>query len=414
MTAIDPHTRNLLKLTLVPGLGPVRIAALLDALGDAPSILSAPERTLAATRGIGPKLARAVAHSARELDARADAELERLARLGAQVLAIGTDAYPPLLAAIPGAPPILTVRGQLRPHDGDRTPVAVVGARRCTSYGIEQADRFGAALAQAGLTVVSGGARGIDTAAHRGALRAGGRTVAVLGCGLAHCYPPENAPLFAEIIAAGGAVVSELPAEAGPKAEHFPSRNRIISGLSLGTLVIEAGARSGALITARMAAEDHGREVLGVPGRVDSAASAGVNQLLRGGGAGVALEPADVLDQLRSAAHHLFADRAADIGSMSENPALGTLTSENQPGVGVEADDDGAASGVGSGAGPGLSAAQAAILAALEIPLTFDELAARASVPVAALRSEITLLEVLGRVRRVGSRLERSPSCPVS
>jgi DNA processing protein len=186
--------------------------------------------------------------------------------------------YPALLAAIP-APPELDVRGALEP--GDALAIAVVGARQATAYGIEVAETLAADLAARGVTIVSGLARGIDTAAHRGALGAGGRTLAVLGHGIAHVYPPENRAL-ADAIAARGALLSQFPASLGPLPYHFPARNRTLAGLALGVVVVEAAERSGALITAGLAG-DLGREVFAVPGRITSAASRGTNGLIRDG-----------------------------------------------------------------------------------------------------------------------------------
>jgi DNA processing protein len=187
-------------------------------------------------------------------------------------------AYPALLAAIP-APPELDVRGTLEP--GDALAVAIVGSRQATAYGLEVAETLAADLAARGVTIVSGLARGIDTAAHRGALAAGGRTLAVLGHGITRVYPPENRAL-AEAIAARGALLSQFPADAAPLDFHFPLRNRTLAGLVLGVIVVEAAERSGALITAGLAG-DLGREVFAVPGRITSAASRGTNGLIRDG-----------------------------------------------------------------------------------------------------------------------------------
>ncbi len=201
--------------------------------------------------------------------------------MGVTLLTADDECFPPALKQLADCPPILYVRGRLIP--GDAVSIGVVGSRNCTHYGLEQAGRFGGLLGRAGFTVASGGARGIDTYAHRGALDSQGRTVAVMGCGLATLYPPENAELFDRIVAEDrGAIVSELPLRTEIRAGHFHSRNRLISGMSLGVLVVEAARRSGSLITARQAAEQN-REVFAIPGHIDSALSAGTNQLIREG-----------------------------------------------------------------------------------------------------------------------------------
>ncbi len=186
--------------------------------------------------------------------------------------------YPALLASI-SSPPDLDVRGTLEP--GDALAIAIVGSRQATAYGVEVAETLATDLAARRVTIVSGLARGIDTAAHRGALAAGGRTLAVLGHGIAHVYPPENRGL-AEAIVEHGALLSQFAATIGPLAYHFPARNRTLAGLALGVVVVEAGERSGALITAGLAG-DLGREVFAVPGRITSAASRGTNSLIRDG-----------------------------------------------------------------------------------------------------------------------------------
>lgn len=404
--SIQGPARGLLALTLVPGMGPVRIARVLEAFGSYERVLAASAAELARVPGIGNKIARAVLTGLRDADAGVQRELEEIARAGAGLVTLADDDYPPLLRQIPAAPPVLTVRGLLLPNDLDRYPIAIVGSRGCTHYGIEQAARFAGALARSGLTVVSGGARGIDTAAHKGALDAGARTIAILGCGIARCYPPENAALFDRIADGSGAVISELPALTGPNAENFPARNRVISGLSLGVLVIEAGRKSGALITARHAADDHGREVMGVPGRVDSDASAGTHDLLRQG-AHLVCDPADVIAVLEGHARHLHA---------GTHEARTNDPSRRPPGLFVPAPipDGGASPPPGLGQRTprpelgDLTDLQRTLLDALSRARTADELAEHADIDAGRVRAELTMLELAGRVRRAGSRFERA------
>lgn len=385
----DAAIRDLLQLTLTPGLGPVLISRLLAAFGSAAAALEASAADLERIKGIGTGKSVAFVKGFREARAKVDDELALAERLGVTLVPRGDPMYPPLLASIDDAPPLLYLRGRLDPSGPDRYPVAIVGSRNATAYGIEQAERFAGVLGRAGLVVVSGGARGIDTAAHRGALRGGGRTVAILGCGLAECYPPENAELFDRIAASGGAVISELPLRTHPEADNFPARNRLISGMSLGVIVIEAGKRSGSLITARLAAEDHGREVMAVPGRVDSPASWGTHELLKQGGAALVTEPGDVLAILETPARHSFN------GSHQDRYADPTRAADS-----LFADR------VSTGALP-LSDVQRAILAALDSPRTLDELAQATGLSPATLRAEVTVLEIQRRVRRAGSQFVR-------
>jgi DNA processing protein len=306
-SGISSFASEMLRLTLVEGLGPVTIVRALVAFGSPRAVLDASIRDLAQLQGVGERKAEQIRRGLDRSDDALRAELELAESLNVRIVARGEAEYPPLLEHTPSAPVVLYARGGLDPSR-DLYSVGIVGSRRATHYGVEQTARFSLALAQSGLTIVSGGARGVDTSAHRAALQASdGRTVAVLGCGLANCYPPENAALFDEIVARGGAILSELPLRTGPNAENFPARNRIISGMSLGVLVIEAPTKSGALITARYAAEDQGREVLAVPGRVDSQASEGTNELIKTGSAAMATCPKDVIDALENVARHAHA-----------------------------------------------------------------------------------------------------------
>jgi DNA processing protein len=281
-----------LRLMLAKDVGPKTFQNLVDAFGGVEAAATATPGAWQRVEGIGPKKAEALQAVTEEM---IDEELAEADRLSVRIFRIEDDDYPALLKQTSHPPPLLYVRGRFEPADA--VALGVVGSRRCTHYGLEQAERFGGLLGRAGVTVISGGARGVDTAAHTGALRAGGRTIAVMGCGLCTHYPPENEKMFENIIAEDrGALVSELPMKTSVLSGNFPTRNRIISGLSLGVLVIEAALPSGALITAREAAEQ-GREIFAMPGRVDSPMSGGTHQLLRDG-AHLAADLDDVLGPL--------------------------------------------------------------------------------------------------------------------
>ena len=277
MPDLPAETRALLALHLVPGLGPRLTAALLERFGTAQAILSASADELQSVPHIGPKLAREMIGSFATADV--DAELERMAKHDVRLLTLGTPDYPEPLSPFPDAPHLLYVRGALAPKDA--SAVGVVGSRHCTAYGKRLAERLAGDLVRAGYTVISGLARGIDGAAHRGALAAGGRTIAVLAGGLSKIYPPEHKDLANEVQQAG-ALLTEATMEQQPLPDMFPARNRLISGLSKGVVIVEAAEKSGALITARHAAEQ-GREVFAVPGPVDSPSSAGCLKLIRDG-----------------------------------------------------------------------------------------------------------------------------------
>jgi len=291
---ISDVARKYLRVHFTPDVGPLRLQKLLNYFGSIDDVLAASMSGLQKVEGIGPKLARAMSESCD--DDRLTQEVERARACGVRILCRQDEDYPASLRNISDPPICLYIRGELRPTD--TIAVAIVGSRRCSHYGREQAVRFGQSLANAGFTVVSGLAYGIDGAAHRGAVRTGGRTIAVLGNGLATVYPSEHAELADEVVE-HGALVSEYPIDTPPEAKNFPPRNRIIIGLSLGVIVIEAGKRSGALITARCA-HDYGREVFAVPGHIDRPEfSAGVNGLIRDSAAKLVTCLDDVLDELQ-------------------------------------------------------------------------------------------------------------------
>ncbi len=284
-------TEACIALNMVPNLGPVRLRKLLEVFETPERVLLARTAELKTVDGIGKEVAEGIATWEAHVDLAA--ELRRIAEFGASVVTRESPEYPRDLREIHNPPIVLYVWGTLT--ERDHRAVSVVGSRKTSHYGLECAKKLSYQIAYAGLTVVSGLARGIDTAAHQGALAAEGRTVAVIGAGLMRLYPPENQGL-AEKIAASGAVVSEYPMEFPPARENFPYRNRIVAGWGQGVLVVEAGLNSGALITAAQAI-DHGRQVYAVPGPIDRPTSAGSNRLIQQGAKLVA-GAGDILDDL--------------------------------------------------------------------------------------------------------------------
>lgn len=371
----DRHDRlGWLVLTQTPGLGREAQRRLLAALGSPEAVLSASE---AVWRQVaGPAAAQALSAPRTAAHEQALRTLDWLDAQPAtrQLLALGDPGYPAALLHTADPPLLLYALG----HPGQlQAPcVAIVGSRHATAQGLDLARDFARTLAQAGVCVVSGLALGIDGAAHEGALAAGGATVAVVGTGLDRVYPARHKAL-AHRISEQGLLLSEFPLGAPPRAEHFPSRNRIIAGLSLGTLVVEAALRSGSLITARLAGE-MGREVWAIPGSVLSAQARGCHQLIRDGAALVET-PDELLDTLRSLQ-----------GGVLPHP---TLSAPAEP----------------TGAAPGASTTEDALLAAMgHDPLTLDALVARTGWPVDQLQARLLTLELDGELARLpGGLLQR-------
>ena len=393
MPTVSPdETLARLTLLLTPGLGNVRVGRLIATAGSATEVLDADPAQLAAwaadIRGLRPDRAADLHGALAGTRDRGDADAEREAaeRSGTALIALGDPAYPAALRLIPDPPQMLWVRGKLEPADA--VALGVVGSRRASVYGRTQAARLAGDAAAAGLTIVSGGARGIDAAAHRAVLQAarlGGRarTVAVIGSGLDRPYPAEHAELFRDIADRCGAVLSEYPLAVGPRAGHFPARNRIISGLSLGVLVIEAALRSGALITARLAVEEHGRECMALPGPADSPVSAGCHELIRKGGAAIVTGIADILDQLGEPGRALL---GAVQPGVQPSPGSDKQTVSNATPTRTPSAD--------------WPAPQQALFEAAATPADFDTLLARTGLAADAAHRHLTRLELGGHLRR--------------
>jgi DNA processing protein len=353
-----------LTLKSVPGIGALLFSRLIRHFGSPQEVLAASQSQLTGVKGVGPDLARTIrGQRTPEWVAR---EIDRVRHKGYRIITLSDPDYPPLLRQIADPPALLYVCGTLDPG---AAAIAVVGSRKATGYGLTTARKLCEGLAARGITVVSGMALGIDTAAHEGALAGGGRTLAVLGTGLACIYPPRNGPLFHKI-AQQGAVITEFSLDTRPEPHHFPVRNRIISGICLGTVVVEAAQRSGSLITARLAAEQ-GREVYAVPGSIHAANSHGTHALIKQG-AKLVQDVDDIVEEIR----HLV---------MCPDPApVQTAPGRNHPAP-----------------GPELSAEEASLLEALgPYPVHIDELARTLKLDSGRIASLLVLLELKGIAQR--------------
>jgi len=363
--------RDWIALNMTPGVGPRAAARLLERFGSAEGVYGALRSELERLRLRPEAVESIVLKDRHEAAAR---ELERLRGMeGADVLVLDDGAYPPLLREIPDPPVTLYVRGRWA-ECLEAPCVGVVGSRRASTYGQNVALMLARDLAARGVTIVSGLARGIDAAAHRGALEAGGRTVAVLGTGLDEVYPRDHRRLASEILERGGAHVTQFPLSTPPVAENFPYRNRVISGLSLGTLVVEASEHSGSLITARLALEQ-GREVFAVPGNITSRNSFGTNYLIKGAGAKLVQQWQDVAAEL------------------PREVAARLLPPEPRPGGAAAA----------PAPPPDLSEGELAVyrLLSADEPTHVDALAEALSTPVAALAGALLNLEMRDLVRQL-------------
>lgn len=289
----ETEQRALIALSLVPGVGPGRVRSLLAAFGSATAVMRAAPSRLGQVSSVGPQTAQAI--RAFDDEDSIEAQVEAAGKVGAKMMMPLGEGFPHLLKNIYDPPAFLWRRGALT--DADSRSIAIVGTRKCTDYGRRQAELFADELARQGFTIVSGLAYGVDAAAHQAALKTGGRTVAVLGSGVDRIYPAKHTRLAESILEGQGAVLSEYPMGAKPDAPNFPRRNRIISGLSLGTLVVESFEKGGALITARMAVEQ-GREVFALPNMTTNAAGVGANRLIQRGHAKLVLTVDDILEEL--------------------------------------------------------------------------------------------------------------------
>jgi DNA processing protein len=353
-----------LALRGLPGVGPVLFHRLIQAFGGPAQVFDTPLKELRAVRGISPAVAQTI-RSFRQWD-RVEEQLSRLRTFGVQVLTLDDPRYPARLLEIPFPPPLIFAKGDLKPEDS--LALAIVGTRGASYYGAKTCRTLARELAFRGVTVVSGLARGIDTAAHQGSLEGGGRTLAVLGCGLDVVYPPENRELYARI-QESGALISEYPLGTPPEAHNFPPRNRIISGLALGVLVVEAGAKSGAHITAQCAL-DQGREVLAVPGPITSPTSRGPHRWIKEG-AKLVQDVHDILAELPHAGARLRpeADGPPE-APVSARPAFFRVDDPLLPLLGSE-------------------------------PLQLEELVQASRLPAPEVMSRLTLLELQGLVREL-------------
>ncbi|MDP1562810.1 MAG: DNA-processing protein DprA [Pirellulaceae bacterium] len=394
--------RAALRLNMVSGVGPRIFCRLFETFGSAENVFGASAADLQAVQGVGASLARAILSAPQQIEV--DQEIEDCARSEIRLMLFGDEDYPVELSQIHDPPTVLYCKGSLLPQD--RLAIAMVGSRHVTDYGVKVANQFGRGLAQAGFCVVSGLARGADAASHRAALGGGGRTIAVLGSGLLNIYPPEHAELAREI-ASHGAVLSEVPLHRPPHAGAFPQRNRIVSGLSLGVLVIEAGSRSGALITARHAMEQN-REVFAIPGRIDSRGSHGCHDLIRDG-ATLVQDVEDILDALGPLTEPLVLGRSPKAAADSAEPAEGVsgdVFDSNEP-----SSQEKQSTLISNSSPPSirqpaellLNDQETMVLQAIGVEPTFiDQIVSATSLPINRVLATLSVLQARRLIRRVG------------
>jgi DNA processing protein len=370
----DQELIGWLALKKVSRLGDAGLKRLMEVFDSARAVFSASVQELMERAGFSEPLAKAIKDDS--LLRKGEMELKRIRRAGITALSLKNPDYPKSLSVISDPPPLLYVKGEILPSD--HQAIAIVGSRKASSYGIRTAERMACELSAHGFTIVSGMARGVDSAAHSGALSGGGRTLAVLGCGLDILYPRENAKLREEIFQ-NGAVISEFSLGTPPLSTNFPHRNRIISGLSLGTLVVEAAERSGSLITAQCALEQ-GREVFAIPGNLGATNSQGTNRLIKAG-AKLVEGIEDILEELK--------------------PQLGR---EHLPLPQRRQSSASSASGGGSG-GPLDPTAEILYEMLSDEPRHIDELITQSHLPSAQVSGTLLQLELKGTIKQLSGQL---------
>ena len=396
-----------LRLARLPGVGPVLVKRLLEYFHTPETILTAHPSSLAAVEDIGAIRANKIVANAAATQKAAEEELAKIDADEITLLTPDHPDFPPGLKNIHDPPIVLYVRGQILPHDA--LALGIVGARECSLYGREQSYRFAAQLAQSGLTIVSGGARGIDTAAHNGALQVKGRTLVIQGCGLRHTYPPENKALYQRIVAEqAGAIISEFPLDTPPVGDNFPRRNRIIAALSLGILVVEANMRSGSLITARLAVDDYGREVFAIPGSIASHTSAGTHHLIKSATAHLVDSPEDILQNLGEAGQLLLQTSKNTENTEGTEITESRRRGSRQSSLPFEKPSPSSTSVLSVSSAPSVfkfTTTQQKILTALDSAdatgLTLDDLLERTALPASVIMAEITLLQIQSAITRL-------------
>ena len=394
---LSNETISLIHLNMIQGVGPKTVQVLRDVFGSAERALQAKSDELGKIERLTPAMRDLLRR--KPVQYPIERELELIQEYGCQVLTLYDATYPALLKEIDTPPIVLYIRGELTPEDS--LSLALVGSRDAKDYGRKASYRLSYQLAQRGLTIVSGLAKGIDTAAHRGALESGGRTVAVMGSGLSFVYPATNTDL-AEKITESGALISEFPMETKPKPNNFPRRNRIISGLTLGTVVVEASNRSGALITARLAGEQ-GREVFAVPGEIFSELSTGTHKLINNGAKLV-----NTVDDLLNELPRHAVSRIQSAASASPMPEAETEPSQQAPVVETRASERASAQPVEVEQPPqitpppDLTPDERTVFDAIEDPASHIDTIVRATqLPIGQVSSVLLMLELKGVVQQL-------------